>query len=73
MTFEDCLIKDCRADKNCSGHACKNCGWNPEVLARRNRQMEVSGLRKGSDGLFRLVIRPIKRGGSNHGSVADQQ
>ena len=73
MSIENCMIKDCRASEGCSGHACKNCGWNPKVAARRNRQMEIRGLQTGSDGLRRLVIRSVKRGGNNHGSVAGQQ
>ena len=63
MSVENCMIADARASKNCCGHACRNCGWNPEVAARRNRQLEISGLRMGSNGLYRLVIRPIKKGG----------
>lgn len=70
MSVENCMIADARASKNCCGHACRNCGWNPEVAARRNRQLEIKGLQKGSDGMLRLVIRPIKTGGQRHDGVA---
>lgn len=73
MSVENCMIKGCRASKGCSGHACKSCGWNPEVAARRNRQLEIRGMQTGSDGLRRLVIRPIRAGGRSNGGVAGKQ
>lgn len=63
MSVENCLIKDCRASKNCCGHACKTCGWNPEELARRQRYLTYRGLRVCSDGLMRLVMPAVKKGG----------
>lgn len=70
MSVENCLIKECRASNECSEYACKTCGWNPEVAAQRNRQMQMTGLKLGRDGMRRLVLRPMKRGGSSGGCVA---
>lgn len=66
----ECMIAGAR-NADCNGKDCERCGWNPAEAARRNRTIEIKGLRMGSDGLRRLVIRPIKRGG--HSGVANQQ
>lgn len=39
------------------GKACKNCGWNVDVINKRNRQINEEGLTLCSDGLRRLVIK----------------
>ena len=73
MSMESCLIRDCRTGEECNARACRNCGWNPEEMARRNRMIALRGLRMGSDGLHRLVLRPVKKGGHSNGTVADQR
>ena len=52
----DCKLGKEVSPKYCRG-VCSRCGWDPEVEAARNAEIEANGLTKGPDGIRRLIIR----------------
>lgn len=47
----------CMIHEKCDAKNCSSCGWNSKVAQKRREQIERGEMKKGQDGIMRLVVR----------------